>query len=186
MKTCLFCASSIHAKQLCQKHYRRKLAFLRGKLISTASDFTLKEKIIAYSIQDPITKCMLWQKSLVSNGYGQISSKHTKETLAHRASYEAFNSVIPKDKIVCHHCDTPQCVNPSHLFLGSTQDNVDDRNNKNRQAKGTIFMRSNLTEHDVRSIRSSTDKLKLLAKKYGVSVALISQIRLHKKWRHVL
>lgn len=185
MKTCLYCSLPVHAKQMCNKHYRRNLAISRGKILSQTMDLTLKEKILFYSIQDPITKCMVWQKSIQSNGYGQISSKHTQETLAHRASYEAFIAPIPVNTVVCHHCDNPKCVNPEHLFLGSIQDNIFDRDNKNRQAKGVKFMRSNLCENDVRHIRASNETLKTLAKKYSVSIALISQIRLHKKWRHV-
>lgn len=43
---------------------------------------------------------------------------------------------IPKELIVCHKCDNKLCVNPSHLFLGTTQDNVAGRVSKGRTASG--------------------------------------------------
>ena len=56
--------------------------------------------------------------------------------LVHRLAYQIFNNVdLKSSDIICHKCDNAKCFNPKHLFLGSHQDNVRDRDSKNRQAK---------------------------------------------------
>lgn len=51
-------------------------------------------------------------------------------------SYLAYRGPIPDGYFVCHKCDTPACVNPDHLFVGTNADNVADRDKKGRVAKG--------------------------------------------------
>lgn len=55
-----------------------------------------------------------------------------KSVLAHRIMWEIHNGEIPDGMIVCHSCDTPGCVRPSHLWLGTHKDNSDDKIRKGR------------------------------------------------------
>ena len=79
--------------------------------------------------------CWLWNANKNNKGYGmfRVTTKAWEnKTLAHRVSYELANGKIPEGKHICHTCDTPSCVNPEHLFIGSRSDNMIDCIRKNR------------------------------------------------------
>lgn len=75
--------------------------------------------------------CWLWTGP--TNGrYGRIG----RRTYAHRASYEIANGPIPEGMFVMHLCDTPLCVRPDHLTIGTAKDNSQDAVDKGRMATG--------------------------------------------------
>lgn len=85
-------------------------------------------------------ECVLYPVTS-ADGYAEYQyhtdSKNVHVRL-HRFMYEiTHNVVLSPDDIICHHCDTPNCINPKHLFLGTHADNVADKVSKGRQAKGT-------------------------------------------------
>lgn len=102
---------------------------------------------------------------------------------AHRISHVLFLGEIPTDKIVCHTCDMPSCVNPDHLWLGSHKDNADDRDRKDRVIFGEKHSSAKLCSEDAVAIRNSPLGKKRLAKMYGVSPSLIKQIKHRKIWK---
>lgn len=80
---------------------------------------------------EPTTGCWLWLGA-VRKGYGTIRGEDSSERGAHRVAYELFNGPITEGQEVCHRCDTPLCVNPSHLFLGDQSMNSRDMWTKGR------------------------------------------------------
>lgn len=67
-----------------------------------------------------------------------------KEWKAHRLSAKIAGMQI-ENKLVCHRCDNPSCVNPEHLFVGTIVDNNLDRTQKGR-SRGRF---SNLKENNL-------------------------------------
>ncbi len=112
------------------------------------------------------------------------------------ALYEQHYSVkLRKDQLVCRRCDTPRCVSIPCLWLGTNQDNIDDREAKGRNViqYGSDSHLSILKEEDVLFIKSEllkiTDKRSKipneLAKKFGVSVHAIYKIRSGHNWANL-
>lgn len=76
--------------------------------------------------------CWLWTGAHNEEGYGTFALDGYKVLRAHRVSWILHRGPIPNGLCVCHHCDTPACVNPGHLFLGTKRDNARDRDAKGR------------------------------------------------------
>lgn len=142
--------------------------------------------------------CWLWTGHLNKTGYGTLGigstiDGTTRQVLAHRLSYELNVGPIPKGTVVRHKCDVSQCVNPSHLELGSQLENIGDMFSRNRHSRpphpeGNTHPNRKLTEDDVRAIRqavASGQRQADLARKHNVQRSVISQIVNHKTWTHV-
>lgn len=90
----------------------------------------MRDRIIANVEPEPNSGCWLWTAGLGGSGYGAL--RYGTPTRAHRVSYMVFVGPITDGLFVCHRCDTPLCVNPDHLFLGTAKDNAVDAMRKGR------------------------------------------------------
>ena len=147
----------------------------------------------------PMSGCWLWTGCVVSRGYGNITIAG-KTMYAHRLSWELHVGPIPDGQCVLHRCDTPACVRPDHLFLGTKKDNAADRDFKGRQAfaeknghytrpertpRGERCWKAKLTDADVIAIRADKRRGREIAKEYGIGDSSVSAIRNFKTWRHL-
>lgn len=145
-------------------------------------------------------ECWNWIAGKSAYGYGQFSIKN-KIYGAHRISYIIHNGEIPEDDpyhgyCICHKCDNPSCVNPAHLFIGTTKENIQDMVNKGRlrwvipETKGEKNGQHKLSEEQVREIREKYIPYKYsvykLAKEYNVSKSTIGYVVTYKRWQHLL
>lgn len=130
------------------------------------------------------TTCWAWTAYRTPLGYGLFYYRGRMRP-AHRVSWELHYGPIPDGLDVLHNCDTPYCVHPEHLFLGTQQTNMDDMVSKGRQSKGTARSQHKLTDADVVAIRQSTARPSAIAHQYGVDASHITKIKRHKKWKHI-
>lgn len=84
--------------------------------------------------------CWIWSGAK-QNGYGFLHLRKILHRVS-RISFRIFIGHFDYSKFVCHTCDTPLCVNPSHLFTGTPKDNMQDMTQKGRH-----WMQKKVTTH---------------------------------------
>ena len=78
-----------------------------------------------------VGSCILWQGAKDGKGYGLIR-RFGRLFKTHRLMYAEVHGADLLGLMVCHTCDTPSCINPEHLWLGSNSDNQQDAVQKGR------------------------------------------------------
>lgn len=146
----------------------------------------LKERFLNKVEMVSESGCWIWMGKCNDRGYGLLRI-NKKAVRAHRVSWTIHNGKIPLPLCVLHSCDTPLCVNPTHLFLGTQADNVADRDKKHRREglKGEDNNMAKLKKEDILKIRADHRSLLAIAKDYGMTISPISAIKNYKTWRHI-
>jgi len=138
-------------------------------------------------------ECWLWMGSCKENGYpqlgvGSITNGTRTMRMAHRLSWLIHFGEVPPKKYVLHHCDTPRCVNPNHLYLGGNAENARDAVNRNRIRHGVTHPHAKLNEKKVKRVRkmfAAGKNFSQIAAKMKVSPSTIQQVITGECWWRV-
>lgn len=111
--------------------------------------------------------CWIHTNATGSHGYAQYG----RAGLAHRVAWELTHGPIPDGAMVLHRCNVKRCVNPSHLYLGTHRENMDD------VARAKNHPKRKLSTEQVAEIRSGKFSARELARRYGVTQRAIQNAR---------
>lgn len=184
------CSSPKRANGYCNKHNLRVRKYgdpLGGKQNHAPASVRFWRRVE----KGAENECWLWTGKTEQNGYGrfQVGGKGAPQVGAHRYSYELHFGPPPPDMVVMHKCDVRNCVNPSHLVLGTHLDNMADMMAKGRKRWvtpiGEASGAARLTDALVREMRASSESHVAWAKRLGVGKTAIRAARLGETWAHV-
>lgn len=123
-------------------------------------------------------ECWLWKASRRNFGYGQLGIYRDGRqfvVLASRFSWALHHGEIPDGLQVLHKCDNPPCVNPNHLFLGTTQDNTNDA-----RWKGRLYTTApDLTLEQIADVRAryqAGESRAAIGRRYGTTAVHVEKL----------
>lgn len=124
-------------------------------------------------------KCWPWLGPLDRYGYGFV----TRKGRAHRLAWQEHNGrKLAPHEVIRHSCDNPCCCNPAHLLVGTQEENVRDRVDRNRGARGSTNGRAKLTAAEAIAIFKAEQSTADLARKYNLDESTVRGIRSGKTW----
>jgi hypothetical protein len=167
------CTLPARVRGYCKTHYGTELR--RGNMPKRSTE----QRFFDLCVPVPERGCWLWEGTVSYKGYGQFHNEHQTMEPAHRWAARVLGRKDIDGWLVCHHCDTPACVNPAHLFVGTDKDNSDDRYRKGRQRIlfGENTPRTKLTNAQVLAIRSDSRTCVAIGREYGVNWSTVSKIK---------
>ncbi len=186
----LFKASPAHKRRFCKPECKRANWHNRS-MIPQSIEARFWPKVLKTD------NCWLWQGATNGQtGHGQFGIDHG-HVYAHRYSYELAHGPIPPGVMVRHKCDNPPCVNPDHLTLGTSQQNVHDMVSRGRthlQAhpekarRGQAHHNARFNDADILTIRqlfADGMSTKALAQKYTMAATSVNRILSGRAWGHL-
>ena len=188
IKKCSYvgCEKQSKAKGMCNTHNERIRRNGTVELLNPPDRRPVVERIMDNIEIVPESGCWIWMgPGGETHGNIKIYGVRTPGRV-HRIMWGHVNGPVPSGLQVCHKCDIGFCCNPKHLFIGTQQDNMTDKVNKNRQARGEKIGTALLTSKSVIEIRKSSELYRVLAKRYGVTERTIKSVRTRQNWKILL
>lgn len=193
------CDRSAKAKGLCTGHLRRlertgKLnpeVPLRAKRRNGAPASEVLDRAVRSADPPPyglaVACLILPGKSGDGRAYILVGDRRIP---AARVAHETWVGPIPEGQNVLHRCDVGDCIERTHLYTGTQQQNMADMTNRGRRRdpRGEASGRAKLTEDQVRSIRrrhAGGETMTSMAADFGVGHSTVRAVVDRRTWRHV-
>ena len=190
------CTKVAKGRGWCSMHYRRWRQ--HGDPLVTLTPHRGQDAEGRYeALVDRITTpdgCHPWTGALTQRwsdqvvGYGRLFVDG-HQVYAHRWGYEHYIGSIPDVMQIRHTCDNPPCQNRDHWVLGTAADNMQDRSDRERQARGERHGVARLTAAEVLAIREEYAAggvtQEALGEKYGITQGHIGEIIRRTSWKHI-
>lgn len=146
----------------------------------------IAERLWAKTNKGNAHECWEWRGWRHPSGYGQIGRGIRADGLVytHIAAWEVTSGPVPSGLRVCHTCDNRSCVNPGHLFLGTSADNTHDMVKKRRHRFGEAHAQklSDAQVVEARRLLAEGTSQQKVADQFGVSRSMIGQIGQFNRW----
>ncbi len=136
-------------------------------------------------------ECWPWLAKRNRYGYGEFNLDGVRRSVqAYVVAYELTHGMILPlaDLCVLHRCDNPPCCNPGHLWVGTQMDNMHDKVQKRRQARGERHGSAKLRDEDAIAIReryAGGEAAMQLAGEYRVSVRQVYRVVRGERFAHL-
>jgi hypothetical protein len=131
--------------------------------------------------RDPAA-CWPWLNGRNGAGYG-VMRWYQHCHYAHRLAYELYHGYpVPHHLVVRHLCGNQLCCRPSHLAVGTPQDNSDDMVAQGHHRNHAL---SHNQVRDIRHLAEHKARLVDISLHYGVTQHTIWQIVTRRTYRHV-
>jgi len=184
------CEAPAAALGLCAEHWRRNREYGSPAAIKMhLGQFAAMPAEDRFWAQVQKTEqCWLWIGGTDKDGYGSMRAKLGGRLFrrAHRNSYSLHSGEIVQDgMVVMHSCDTPKCVNPDHLSVGTPRDNMIDKITKGRAGSpsGANSVKAKLSEAEVRKICADPRTHAQIAADYGVAASTVGSLKQGVSWK---
>ena len=185
-RTCIICGKSFEPKdKRIRKPHQGQCC---GKSCGVAYG---RRRMKGYFIQEFLARiligddCWEWQGGRFIKGYGQCGSKNPRDRVAHRRAWKILVGPIPDGLEVLHKCDNPPCVRPSHLFLGTQKDNMQDCIKKNRFTQsGETHWKARLNWMLVEELRTNNQGKSIaeITRLYHLPKSTVRNVIKYKTW----
>lgn len=134
-----------------------------------------------------VGSCLIWSGP-TRRGYPMLTDGKRKIAV-HRWQLERkLGRALEPTEQCRHSCDTPLCVDPTHLLPGSCHDNKQDSVSRDRHARGERTNTAKLSPLEVEAIRlrvAEGESRRAVAREKGLNRSTVNRIVSRKYWKHL-